>query len=375
MASSSREGLLNIKPNKRPVVVTRASYSGGQRYSAAWTGDNVASWEHLAIANRQCQRMSISGFSFIGTDIGGFVDQPTGELLVRWLQLGVFHPFYRIHSMGNNEDGAAEADADKIAESERTNRMDQEPWVFGDQNTDLAKEAIELRYELLPYLYSVFHQHTQTGAPVLRQLAFVDQTDPNTLLREDEFMYGDHLLAVNIHKPGQMKKDIYLPQGNWIDYWSEEVYEGKKEHQVDVSIHHLPIFIKGGSFIPHYPVRQHTREAISKYTLRFYAELGNFNQEIFEDAGEGFEFKEGAYFLRNLDSKVTSNSITITQQIKGKFELPYNQTTISLRNIPFSVSKVEVDGKEVDFEKDEHRGNVRIDFNVENRFKKVNIYD
>ncbi|MEL7021707.1 MAG: TIM-barrel domain-containing protein, partial [Bacteroidota bacterium] len=102
MARSTYEGLKKWKPNHRPLVITRATYSGGQRHACAWTGDNVATWEHLRIANVQCQRMALSGFSHIGTDVGGFVDKPEPELMLRWLQLGVFHPFFRVHSMGNN---------------------------------------------------------------------------------------------------------------------------------------------------------------------------------------------------------------------------------------------------------------------------------
>jgi alpha-glucosidase len=145
-------------------VLTRATFSGGQRHAAVWTGDNVASWEHLQLANRQCQRLSISGFSLVGTDIGGFVNQPSPELLIRWIQLGIFHPVFRVHSMGNNIDGAAEADADAVKEAERSNRLDQEPWVFGEPYTSQARRAIEFRYRLLPYLYTAVWQHTQTGA-------------------------------------------------------------------------------------------------------------------------------------------------------------------------------------------------------------------
>ncbi len=373
MARATTEGLKDLQPDKRPIVITRASYSGGQRHSAAWTGDNVASWEHLAIANRQCVRMSISGFSYIGTDIGGFVDQPTGELMVRWLQLGIFHPFYRVHSMGNNEDGAAEADADKIKESERLNRLDQEPWIFGDRYTDLAREAIELRYQLQPYLYSTFYEHSKTGAPVLRQLAFYDQLDPNNLLREDEFLYGDHLLVVNIHKPGQLKKNIYLPQGDWVDYWSEESYKGKKEYNFDISIHHIPMFVKAGSFIPHYPVRQHTSEIVDSYELHHYYGNGKFQQTLFEDAGEGYEYKNGGYHMRKLSTQAKDKSIAIHQEIEGHWNPTYSKTKIVLHAIPFKVETIKVDGQSINFEYQEQMGNARYIFEVDNNFKTIEI--
>ncbi|MEL7375699.1 MAG: TIM-barrel domain-containing protein, partial [Bacteroidota bacterium] len=154
MTRATYDGLKQLKPQKRPFLLCRATYSGGQRYAALWTGDNIASWEHLVLANRQCLRLSISGFSFVGTDIGGFVDDPTGELMVRWLQLGVFHPLMRVHSMGNNTDGAAEAEADAVKQAEMMHRQNQEPWVYGEPYTSQARAAIELRYRLLPYLYT-----------------------------------------------------------------------------------------------------------------------------------------------------------------------------------------------------------------------------
>ncbi|MCB0589481.1 MAG: hypothetical protein KDD06_29625, partial [Phaeodactylibacter sp.] len=170
MSRATFEGLKKLKPGKRPFVLTRATFSGGQRFASVWTGDNAATWEHLRLANLQCQRLSASGFSFVGSDIGGFDKQPDGELFIRWLQLAVFHPLYRVHSMGNNIDGAAEAEAEMIQAAEKENRMDQEPWSFGEDNTLLARKAIEFRYELLPYIYTAFRQYVQTGSPVIRSL-------------------------------------------------------------------------------------------------------------------------------------------------------------------------------------------------------------
>ena len=130
MSRATMEGLKALNPEKRPFLLTRATFSGGQRYAAVWTGDNFATWEDLRLANIQCQRLSISGFSFNGTDIGGFADQPDGELFVRWLQLGAFHPFFRVHSMGNKASGNAEVDEESVKAAEAENRADQEPWSF-----------------------------------------------------------------------------------------------------------------------------------------------------------------------------------------------------------------------------------------------------
>ena len=130
MARATYQGLKKFGYPKRPFVITRSAYSGTQRYTSSWTGDNCATWEHLSIANTQAQRMAMSGFSFIGSDIGGFAEQPNGELYARWIQLGVFHPFCRTHSSGDHGE--------------------QEPWMFGDEITGIVKKFIELRYQLLP---------------------------------------------------------------------------------------------------------------------------------------------------------------------------------------------------------------------------------
>ncbi|NJL74484.1 MAG: DUF4968 domain-containing protein [Saprospiraceae bacterium] len=200
MSKATYEGLKALNPEKRPFLLSRATYSGGQRYAAIWTGDNVASWEHLHLANVQVQRLSMSGFSFVGSDIGGFAGTPTGELMIRWLQLGIFHPLFRVHSMGNNTGGANETEQELIHEIERINRLDQEPWAFGEEYTALAKAAIELRYQLLPYLYSKFYDHYFMGTPIIRSLVLYDQEDPNTYDLESEFLFGESILVCPVER-------------------------------------------------------------------------------------------------------------------------------------------------------------------------------
>ncbi|MEM9992329.1 MAG: TIM-barrel domain-containing protein, partial [Bacteroidota bacterium] len=207
MSRATTEGLKQLKPEKRPFLLSRATYSGGQRFAAVWTGDNVATWEHLHIANTQAQRMSISGFSFIGSDIGGFAEQPTGEMMVRWLQLAVFHPFMRIHSIGNKVDGASEVEKEEVEAMERENRLGQEPWSFGENWTPLVKAAIELRYVWLPYIYSTFWQHTYYGTPMLRSAIFYDQTDEKLKDEEQIFLFGDQVLVCPIEYAMQEETD------------------------------------------------------------------------------------------------------------------------------------------------------------------------
>ncbi|MBT8239398.1 MAG: DUF4968 domain-containing protein, partial [Croceitalea sp.] len=181
MVRATYNGIKKYTFPKRPFVLTRAGYSGTQRYCATWTGDNVATWEHLWIANVQMQRMCMSGYSFVGSDIGGFAEQPNGELFARWIQLGVFHPFCRVHSSGDHGE--------------------QEPWSFGSEVTDIVRKFIELRYQLMPYLYTMFYRYIKEGIPMLQSLVYYDQEDTQTHFRTDEFLFGEQILVCPVQEP------------------------------------------------------------------------------------------------------------------------------------------------------------------------------
>jgi len=181
MARATYHGVRRSAHPNRPFVITRSAYSGTQRYTSTWMGDNIATWEHLVVANRQIQRMCMSGYSFAGTDIGGFAEQPNGELFARWVQLGVFHPFFRVHSSGDHGE--------------------QEPWSFGEEITDISRKFIEIRYELLPYIYTAFWKYIEHGTPIIKSLVMFDQEDVQTHYRTDEFIFGEEILVCPINEP------------------------------------------------------------------------------------------------------------------------------------------------------------------------------
>ncbi len=347
MTRATQNGLKKIQPNQRPFVLTRASFCGGQRYAAAWTGDNIATWEQLQLANLQCQRMSLSGFSFIGTDIGGFVDKPTGELMVRWLQLGVFHPLYRIHSMGYNEDGSAAADEIPVDRTEEKDPLDQEPWSFGEDYALLCKAAIELRYQLLPYLYTGFQQSIATGKPLLRSLFFYDQYDAKLRKVEREFMCGDHILVSPVIKEKAKLQSLYLPKGNWYNYWTGERQLGAMTSMVDAPLNQIPFFVKAGAVLPHYPVRQHTKETVKELSLHVYYGAGIEESKLYEDAGDGYDYKNGNYQLLTFQTEGSANSFKITTQKEGTFKPPYSTRKLYFYGIPFLNPTCTIDGKVV----------------------------
>lgn len=346
MTRASFDGLKKLQPAKRPFLLGRASFSGGQRYAALWTGDNVASWEHLKYANRQCLRMSISGYSMVGTDIGGFVDDPTPEMLTRWLQLAVFHPFMRIHSMGNNTDGAAEAEADEVKKAEELNRQDQEPWVHGKPHTKHNRKAIEMRYQLLPYLYTGFREHVQTGKPVLRNLFFYDQKDPLCRKFGDQFFYGDDLLVCPVLKPGIKTMQVYLPKGNWYDFWTGDAHTGSRKLRVKLKADRIPIFVREGTVLPTVDVVQNTTEMSSLKDLElsiFAADAGA--SKLYWDAGEGYGHKAGQFTERTYTVSRKGRKLKLRQSVVGDFNPSFERAELRFVGLTSPPRRITVDGK------------------------------
>ena len=329
MARATYHGLKKYSYPKRPFVITRAAYSGTQRYTSTWMGDNVATWEHLAIANNQAQRMAMSGFSFAGSDIGGFAEQPQGELFARWIQLGVFHVFCRVHSSGDHGD--------------------QEPWVFGDEITDIVRKFIELRYQLLPYLYTAFWNYLNNGTPILKSLVLFDQEDQHTHYRSDEFVYGEQILVCPIQEPNAKGRRMYIPRGNWYNYWTNEVVEGGKEMWVDADLDSMPIFIKEGAVIPKYPIQQYVGEKqFDEITLDVYYKIGKEKSQLYDDAHDGFDYRKGRYSLRTFKLTGKPKEFILQQHKEGKFDAAYSKFKIVFHNLPFTVKKVQIDNVEVD---------------------------
>ncbi|MBK6565148.1 MAG: DUF4968 domain-containing protein [Saprospiraceae bacterium] len=233
MARATYKGVKRFLKDKRPFVITRSAYAGAQRYGATWTGDNIATWEHLWLSTVQIQRLSVSGYSFAGSDIGGFIDHPNPELYTRWMQTAVFHPFCRTHSSGDHGD--------------------QEPWSFGEDTLNIVRKFIELRYQMLPYIYSVFYEYVAEGKPMIRPIAVYDQFDKETLYRADEFLLGQQILVCPVLEPNAHSRFVYLPKGIWYHLFTDEKYDGGKELSILTPIDHIPVFVAGGQFCLIFP--------------------------------------------------------------------------------------------------------------------------
>ncbi|MFN8301393.1 MAG: glycoside hydrolase family 31 protein [Saprospiraceae bacterium] len=346
MTRASFEGLRRLKPGKRPFLLTRASFSGGQRYGAVWTGDNVSSWEHLLIANIQCQRLSVSGFSFCGTDIGGFAGELDPELYVRWLQLAVFHPLMRMHSMGGHQAGDTAITDEAQLTDPSLHTFDREPWSFGDKITDLAKKAIELRYALLPCLYTAFRKHAQDGTPVIRHAAFADPADPKLIDQERDFLFGDHIWVSPVVQAKQQRQMVYLPQGNWYYFWTGQAANG--EMFINLMPDQLPFFVREGAVLPVYPVRQWTGERpVDELTLYVYYKNGNETSHLYEDEGEGYAYQEGQYSHKTFETRGQNGNFSLSQQKSGDWEPTYKTVKIYLVGFPAFVRSCLLDGEEI----------------------------
>lgn len=346
MARASLQGIKQHNPDKRPFLLTRANFAGGQRYAALWTGDNIASWDHLKLANEQVQRLSISGFSFVGSDIGGFVENPSPELFTRWLQLGIFHPLFRNHAMGYHMDGASAVKKEELQQrQEDQSDLEQEPWVFGEKFTDINRGVIELRYRLLNYLYTAFRRYVQEGVPVVQPLAYYDQSDDQALECNDEFLFGDKIMVAPVLEEGASEVDTYLPEGQWYNYWTGKKYQGREHYMIPAPLEEIPFFIKAGTVLPLREVMQYTSERDPEVLeLNVYYGEGTFISEIYEDAEEGHDYQEGKYTLSRFSVSGGKDQLDLEVNREGHYCPAYHQLKVNLIGLPFEPSSVTIDG-------------------------------
>ncbi|MGL4952218.1 MAG: TIM-barrel domain-containing protein, partial [Culicoidibacterales bacterium] len=236
MCQATYEGI-KTATQKRPFVITRGAYAGTQRYTTFWTGDNHSFWEHLRMAIPQQLNLGLSGFSLIGTDVGGFGSDTTAELLVRCTQVGAFSPLFRNHTS--------------------VLTRSQEPFAFDEATLVATRAAIQLRYRLLPYFYDLLWAMQITGLPILRPLVLHYQTDPKVQQLQSQFLVGESLLVVPVVEQGSRERLVYVPTGTWYDYWQGIKIIGGQSFIVETELDFIPMYVKAGSVVPHYPVQNY----------------------------------------------------------------------------------------------------------------------
>lgn len=303
MAKATYEGWKNLTA-KRPFVITRACYSGSQKYATAWTGDNQSLWTHLRMAIPQQCNLGLSGMAFVGTDIGGFGADTTPELLTRWIQVGCFSPLFRNHCAKGN--------------------MNQEPWLFGDEVLNIYRKYVELRYSLLPYFYDLCHECEQTGLPIIRPLVLHYEKDTNVRNLNDEFLVGKNLLVAPVVEQGAVKRMVYLPEGTWYDYWTHKEYPGAQYYLVDAPLDVCPIFVKAGTILPKAPAQMYVGEIENpELILEIYPGQGSYTH--YQDNGEDFAYQNGAYNEYLFETK-DDGKLSVTKLHEGYSDYPEIRT-------------------------------------------------
>ena len=278
MTRATYDGLKRLLNGKRPFLLTRAGYSGIQRYGSVWTGDNRSFWEHLALASPMLLNMGLSGVAFSGTDIGGFAHHATGELLARWTQIGALSPFCRNHSA--------------------IDTVNQEPWAFGDEIERICKKYIELRYQWMPMIYTLFEESARTGAPILRPLVWEFPHDTKTYQISDQWLLGSSIMVAPIDRPNTEHRIVYLPEGTWYDYWTGEAIQGGKYIMVHAPLDTLPIMIRAGSMLVEDAVKLHIDATVTEpLKINIYVDpaTGKAEGTLYEDDGSTFSFEEGQF--------------------------------------------------------------------------------
>lgn len=282
MVKASREGIRQANPEKRPFVLTRANFLGGHRYAATWTGDNWASWQHLKWSIPMSLNLSLSGQPFNGPDIGGFLESAAPDLWGHWIAVGAFYPFSRAHTC----DGTA----------------NQEPWEFGPEVENAARTALQKRYRLMPYLYTVFQQAHAKGLPVMRPVFFADPTDLSLRMEDQAFLLGPDVMIVP-----RWADNPKQPSGIWR---TVSILDEKSEddpYQCDIKL-------RGGAIVPLGPVVQTTQQigTVQQLTLLIVLdEQGRARGIVYEDAGEGYAYKQGQYGLSTFTAEQSGNRVTV----------------------------------------------------------------
>ena len=314
MTRATAEAQAAHRPGERVYTVTRAGPPGIQRYAQTWSGDNTTSWHTLRWNLRMGLTMSLSGMFNTGHDVGGFFGLvPEPELLVRWVQNGVFSPRFIMNSW----------------KPDATNT----PWLHAEALGPI-RDAIRFRYRLIPYLYSLYRRAATAGEPILRPVFYDFEDDPRAFDDCDDFMFGPHLLVANVVELGQRQRSIRLPgSGGWYDFHSGAYYGGADEVTLDAPLERIPLLARAGGIVPltgpapssrlHDEPSRHVRV----YPLRA---AGHTTFVLYEDDGLTLRHREGDYAEVELTLDTTADAVTVRASVSGRYVLPYPEITIEI---------------------------------------------
>ncbi|MBP2630566.1 MAG: Alpha-glucosidase [Firmicutes bacterium] len=311
MSFMAKKAILENYPEVRPYIVSRAGFAGIQRYAQTWAGDNNTSWKSLKFNIPVILGMGLSGVANQGCDIGGFFGPaPDPELFVRWVQNGIFQPRFSIHSCN-------------------TDNTVTEPWMFPSY-TNYIRDAIQLRYQLIPYLYSLLFESATEGSPIMRALIYEFQNDHNLIDESFDFMVGSSLLVANVLEQGAKIRRVYLPAGStWFDWYTKKCYEGGQTLEVEVSMESIPMYIRNGSIIPLNKNYMNIHKDIIE-TLHLLIEPSQDSQFVlYDDDGVTNNYKDG-YYLKTLIQVKKNAGVEIRFTHEGKYISSIKKINIEL---------------------------------------------
>ncbi|AEJ40164.1 glucosyl hydrolase family protein [Sulfobacillus acidophilus TPY] len=333
-AAGTVEGLM-ADQDTRPFLLSRSGFAGIQHWAAVWTGDNSSWWEHLKMAIPMCINLGLSGIPFVGPDIGGFFGAPSPELFARWIQMGVFFPFARIHS--------------------DIGTPDQEPWAFGPDVEAIAKRYIGYRYRLLPYLETLFEEAHRTGTPIMRPLFWEFPDDAAAYTVEDQFLLGPMLLIAPVTEPGSTQRVVYLPETDWYDPWTRRILS-PGWHPIESPIDRLPIFIRSGGIVPLGPQVDSTARLRSRWEHgedgpdEIWIIRGQGALTCYSDDGETFAMARG--YWRRIAVTVTPEAadtiITVTGQWPDVVTPPTKHLRLRISPYTTRPTSISLDGQAAD---------------------------
>lgn len=305
MARSTYEGTKKLLKGKRPFNLTRSGFSGVQRYSAVWTGDNVAYDEHMLLGVRLVNSMGLTGIAFAGYDTGGFVGESNTKLFARWISIASLSPFFRAHTMINTRDS--------------------EPWSYGEEVESISRNYIKFRYQLLPYIYSLFYDASQTGMPVQRSLAINYTHDHRVYngLYHNQYLFGPNILVAPVESNKHLLK-IFFPEGDWYDVYTGKIWRGDQETIVESPIHRLPVFVKAGSVLPMQPAASHTGIKQEELILHIYCGKNPTDFLLYSDDGETFDYQQGKCSKRLIQMMGSENRVILSSS-EGNYKTHFKK--------------------------------------------------
>lgn len=314
MALAGFEAQKELRPDRRPWLLTRSGWAGMQRYSWLWTGDVGTGWDTLRMTLSLVLGSGMSGIAYNGSDIGGFTGHADAELFTRWFQMSSLMPFFRNHA------------------ARTTPRS--EPWQYGEPTISICRRYLQLRHRLMPYLYTLAWQASQSGAPLVRPLFWIEPGNDGLFQIDDSFMLGEAIFAAPILEEGAKERQLVLPGGNWYDFWTDEQLTGGQQLTLPASLDSMPMFVRGGSVLPQANDRQ--------ITLHLYApEKGEqIGSQWYDDAGDGYGAHQVSNFTMNWDQDI----LRVAWEMEGQYPLA-ERLDVMLHGV--KPGKVVIDGKEI----------------------------